>query len=178
MNLSEGLRVGAGLPRAPECVVALEPRCFADSFADKPRVTVHVGVRVVSENDLEQAKAEAVKSAWHFYPEAEPQYERPRVEHFNDALIHWGVARGLCDPQDVSRPFLSLDEDNVPQVFAPSTVVRLWDEVVRVSELGNPLARDLYPAERDDLAALLASPAVVDAQTSRMLLWCLRRLRP
>lgn len=121
-------------PRAPQAVVILPPECFADDWPHKPQTPVAIGIRLIPDHDLQQARAEAAKQAigWYDGGDGKITDEESRLDHYNDALLRWAVARATTDPNDVSVPYFTSAEDTVRMALTTEGVRRLWDELVRV----------------------------------------------
>jgi len=83
----------------------------------------------------------------------DPQH---RVEAFNDTLVALAVARGLCDPEDQTKPhsILPFADDMVRDAFPSSTLRRIWDDLERLGVEQSPLTPE---ATDDDLGSLVAA---------------------
>jgi hypothetical protein len=146
----------------PARVVVLPPSAFADSWSSKPKAEVAIGIRFVSEHDLQIAKAEASRSVERLYVDkdgATIDHEK-LVESWNDALIRWIVAVGTCDANDVSKPYFAFAQDTVAIALTPQGVRRLWDEIEQLAIEFGPASTE---AGDEAVAALAARLAGGDA---------------
>lgn len=135
----------------PASVIALEPGHFADTWPDKPREAVPVGLRLVSEADYQTARAEAAKRAWEHFPD-EDLDEDERVDCFNDALAAWIVARGTTRPDDATKPWLDMAHDNVQLALTTGGLRFLFDQITTLMLERSPLSPE---ATDKDLARLV-----------------------
>lgn len=138
-------------------VVTLKPSEWAHDYEGRPDGSVAFGVRVITDADVQTARAEAAKLAIELHPED----GEGRLEAYNDALLRWAVARGLCDPNDVTspHPYLPLPEDMVRVAFPQTTIRRLFDEIERLQIETS----QIFPEATDDELGELAELLSVDA---------------
>lgn len=148
-------------PRAPGKTILLEPWVFADEWASRPKETICVGLRLVSEADKNKARAEAEKIASEYHPNGGD----PWVEAYEGALIRQVVAHGICDPNDVSKPchLLRYAEEEVRIALSTPGAEHVFEQhrryEVETSAI-EPLADNDDAAE---LAALLTSTDIEKA---------------
>lgn len=149
----ESQRKGA---RKPARIIELQPHEFADDWEGRPTSPVLFGLRVPSEGDVMTGRAEAVKRAVELHPDSPEQ-----VDAFNDALLEALVARGICDPNDVTapHPLLELAEDMVPMALKPLTLRRIFDEIEKLQIEQSPLFPEATDDEVGELVGLLAMQA-------------------
>lgn len=91
----------------PPSHVNVPPTAWASAWADRPLEEVCIGLRLVPDADLEDARIEAYRRAKGLVPDHEKSAEATEVfiATFQDALVRWVIARGTCDPNDVYRPW-------------------------------------------------------------------------
>lgn len=139
----------------------LPPSSWAADWPEKYEVDLALGLRRVSDADLQTAKAEAVKFAVEMYPAqagADPFYD-VRIEAYNDALMRWMIVRGTSDPQDsrLNAAVFSNDEENVRLALTKNAIRYAWDEFERFHLANSPIVPEATDEELAALAALLAT---------------------
>lgn len=150
----------AAAPRPAPRRVPLPRSAIADTWeGERPDSDFEVGIRTISEDEIERARAEAARRALELHPENQDGTEAEilRSAAFRDGLIRNAVARAACDPDDVTRPFHPLPDDWARCALTPPAAQRLWDELERLTIETSPVEP---PATDDDcarLAALLAT---------------------
>lgn len=135
---------------APPRTLTLPASIFASDWGARPKDSIAVGLRSLSEGDLQTSTSEATKFALGVHPEGGEAF----VDAYNDALIRWALARGLCDPNDVHGPCPVLplpDEEAVRCAFTKAGARWIFDELERLQIETSPI----YPeADEDDIRAL------------------------
>lgn len=173
-------------PRAPQQkrpaprAVEVPVHAFADDWAGKPTQPMRVGLRLVSERDMQMARSEAAKHAWRLHREEHD--DENRVDAFNDALVRWVVSCALCKPDDATAPFWDDMQLEVVNGALTSEGVRLlWEEYETLAIDSSPLSRELDDEELPALGMLTAD--VFDAldpeesrRVRRLLAHCLDTL--
>lgn len=93
--------------RKPPGDVVVTPRVFDDTWDGRPKSAVCLGLRFVSDDDLQAGRQQAAKVANRLHPRATSDSPEALLwaDAYHDALLRWIVARGTCDPNDVSRPW-------------------------------------------------------------------------
>jgi hypothetical protein len=127
--------------------MVLPRSAFADVWSGKPAGDVAIGLRVLSEADVQTARAEAAKLAVELHPEDGDD----RIDAFNDALVRWAVARGTTDPNDVRRPYFEAAEDTVRDALTSHGALAVYEALERLTIETSPLEP---PASNDDLHSL------------------------
>lgn len=132
--------------RAPGRTLLLEPWVFADEWDGKPKDAVCVGLRLMSETSKTVARGEAEKLADEFHPRGGPNW----IDAFNDALIRYVVALGICDPNDVSKPstLLPYAEDQVRTALTSKGARLIFD------------ALDQYEIETSEIEAMATDETI------------------
>lgn len=103
------------------------PSGFADDYDMRPDGTVEIGIRRVSSDTTDTARAWAAKKASRRHPSMTSANE-VWCQAFNEALMQWIVARATCKPDDVGAAFWTCAEDVVPVALSTSGLLRLWEE--------------------------------------------------
>lgn len=115
----------------PEHVVLLPPAAFADDWPKKPKDTVAIGLRRLSEADTEYARSEAEREMVGFYDQLIGRPRRPSFEVLdeqrNDAMMCIALARACCDPNDARANYFRAEEE-AKVALTPQGVRRLYDE--------------------------------------------------
>jgi hypothetical protein len=88
--------------KAPLDRIILPTSAFNMAWSGAPSAPVCIGITLLSETDMERAQAAAAAEAWQMFPR--PEDAESRINSLQDILLRWIVARGTCDPNDVSRP--------------------------------------------------------------------------
>lgn len=168
----------AGPRRQPPLrTVPLEPSAWAETYAERPKTRVSIGLRLISEADEQAARGDAGQHAWRYVPgEMNDEVHEERVQAFNDALMRVAVARGTCRSDDVTTPFFVLAEDQIADALRGETITMLWDELIRLRAEHSPLSPEITTDESLRLSSLIAGGALGDATTRRMLKWCLSKI--
>lgn len=169
---------------APPRVVVLPPSAFASDWPGNKGVEMAIGLRLLSQGDVDTARREAEREALGFYEQlAEGARTKPEpdslIDTFNEALLANAVARATCDPNDVSRPYFPLAEDMVRRALTPEGMRRLWDELVLLHK-GSGAA---MPVATDDEVQLLgralssgAAAAALDDEGRKLCAYLLAKI--
>ncbi len=168
-------------------VVALPPDGYAGTWeGDRPQTVQAVGLRTLSEGDLETARAEAARIAWEAHPDRQAGADAAalRVAAYEDAEVRLVVARAACKPDDQSAPFHDLPDDWARLALTPAAVRLLWDELERLTVATSPTVPEATAEECAELAALVVDAGAwqrldeTDAgRVRRLLAACLTALR-
>lgn len=118
--------VAGGERRAPATVM-FPPSGFSDEYQGRPDAPVEVGIRRISSDTTDTARAWAAKKAARRHPTMTSADDVWR-DAFNEALMQWVVARATCKPDDVNASFWACAEDVVPLALEASGLLRLWEE--------------------------------------------------
>lgn len=135
--------------KAPRTFTLL-PEHFADTFGNKPKGAIELGLRVPSENEIFNAQVEANRAAG---TDGDANAELVR----GSKLLSFVVARGICSPHDVTEPhpFFELPEDQVALQLKSSTIKRIYDEIERLVVEQSPVFAEATRDECRDLIDLL-----------------------
>lgn len=133
--------------------VLLPISAFAETWARRPHSPARVGLRSVSELDIERAQSEAANAAWTSHPR--PEDEALRVEVFNDHLVTEVLARACVQHDDVSAPFFApIPSALIREALTAGGIRRLWDEYCRMAIEDSPLSPEASDADVRALAAV------------------------
>lgn len=149
---------------APAKVVPVPRSAFADTYDEKPVDDAQMGLRLLSEADLEDIRVRALEHAQRHGDDYDS-----RVEALNDCLVRLAVARGTTNPADVrERYFGVIADDQVGYALTPEGTLLVYEHLVIFWAEQSPLMRE---ATDEDIAALpaklAAAPANVRARLRR-----------
>lgn len=143
--------------QTPPAVVVVPPEAFASAWSERPDEDVTLGLRLVPDADLEDARIEALRRAERLFPNHSSTDEHTQcfVASFQDTLMRWIIARGTCDPNNVHKPWYAwadATEDIVVEQALTDHGAQLifdaWERMRIEVNIG------LAPASDDDLALL------------------------
>jgi len=137
--------------RKPLRAVKLPPSGFADTWENKPKASVEIGLRLLSEADLAGARAVGVQQANALHPELDERSDI-WVEAFNQTLMHYAIALGTCQPDHVEQPFWEMAEDVVPLALSEGGMLRLWSELELLTLIESSVTPEI---DEDGLARLV-----------------------
>jgi hypothetical protein len=145
---------------APE-IVTLPPSAFSAEWANRPKEPARVGLRLVGEAAVDQARAEATADVDRMYA--------PHLRDTDEAIHHWngvfmrGVLGGaMCQPHDVTRSwFKAMAADMVGVALNERGVQRLWQAYGELREKLSPLLPLASPEDLSDLSKRLAMPDAI-----------------
>ncbi len=171
-----GFQKVAKKARAPGRTLEIEPWAFADDWDGKPKATICVGLKLVSETDKTVARTEAEKLADELHPRRGPLW----VEAYNDALMRQVVAVGICDPNDIEKPCdtLKLAQDMVGHALTSRGTAYIFNAVDRYEIETSPIGVPASKSEVERLCELLGKTDVeaLPVATRRMLSHVLEQL--
>lgn len=146
--------------RAAPAVVTLAPSAYADTWEGlRPSLPFAVGLRTISEDEVEKCRAEAARLAYECHPErqAGDAADEARRETYSDALVRLAVARAACSPDDVSRSYSEIPDDWARHALTADAVRRLWDALERLTVETSPTTPAASDEECAELATLLST---------------------
>lgn len=177
----------AAAKRPAARVVALPPDAYAGTWeGERPQTVQAVGLRTLSESDIETMRAEAARVAWEMHPDRQGGADAAalRVAAYEDAEMRLAVARAACKPDDQTAPFHDLPDDWARHALTPAGVRLLWDELDRLTVETSPTMPEATPEECAELAALVVDlnawerlDGVDASRVRRLLSACLTALR-
>lgn len=149
----------------------IKPEHFADSWAKPPTGPFDVGLRVPSEQayrnaegEAQKAQAEAVSTALKdpavaaaFKAGDRAQVAELAVKAYNETLVTFCVARGICHVLDVSapHPYFELADDEIPLALKSNAIRRIFDEIELLAVEQSPVFGEIDEFELVELAELL-----------------------
>lgn len=164
----------------PPKTLVLQPSAFADSYAQKPSVDVAVGLRFISQGEIDTARQEAERIARRFYEDfASRDLEvsrEPLEDAYNDAFLALVIAAATCDPNDLTRPYFEFAEDTVRRALTPEALRRLWDDVV-ILHKGSVEARHEATDEEIQVLAQSLPRAELDSESRRLCAYLMEKLK-
>lgn len=145
----------------PPGSIVIPPNAFADEWEGKPADPVCAGLRLISHQDLQAARAIARERANRGIPD--PDVEDVNEVYawsdaYNDALLAHIVAMGTCDPNDskLAWPLISAAPEDIVRMFMTSDGIKLvfdaWEQMRLASD---PTQREADDEEVVELAVLL-----------------------
>lgn len=143
--------------RKPPRTIAVEPSAFVDAWPDKPKTAIAVGLRLLSDQDIQTARAMAARYAQTLFLGEDVDCTDPmsRVEAFNDGLMRWAIACGVTDPNNASIPFFAGGDDVVRLALTTQGIRFLWDHLERVALELSPLVQEATDLQLGELVVLL-----------------------
>jgi hypothetical protein len=145
------------LERVPPRVIEIPVDAWADDWPDKPSEPMKAGLRLLSESDLQVARASATEKAI-----AAQRDALGRIEAFNDHLMAWAVACALTDPNDTLRPYFDSAHENVMLALTSRGIRRIWEELEVLHIERSPLLDEAEDADVAALGELLTAGRVAD----------------
>lgn len=168
--------------RPPPKTVSLEPDAFASAFAERPKTTVAIGLRKLSDHAETWSRAAAEKTANSKGHGDQDNWN----DCFNDALMAQFVARSVCDPNDARAPcsHLPMAEDHISFELTPAGIKYLWDEIEKLRVETSPLHPEATDGDVRELMDRLAADDAMaeldpirEGRLRRFLMYCLDELR-
>lgn len=168
--------------RKPPRTVVIPLSAFVDAWPNKPKSEVAVGLRILSEQDLQTARAMAARYAEDLLMSEDGGCtdELSRVEAFNDALMRWAIACAVTDPNNAAVPFFVGGDDVVRVALSSQGVRYLWDHLERVHLELSPVVAEASDEDLERLAGTLhrvgALPKVTQRRLRKLLGFCLSEM--
>lgn len=171
--------------RKPPSNVVVPLRAFDETWESRPKGDVCIGLRLVAEDDIQTARSQAGKIAKKLHPRAAVGSLDQELwfDAYRDALVRWIVARGTCDPNDVTRAWegWSTAPEDIVAIALTTDGVRLifnaWERMRIASDPTTPEATDeeivKLAMAQDRLSTL---PRAEAACLRRLLRHCLDQL--
>ena len=150
-----------GEAHRPLVVETIPPSGFADTWKNRPHAPVQIGLRLVGEDIIAHAQANAMEFAREYHPTIENDVDRDvRIEAYNAALMREILVHACCSPTDVDEPFFKeTPQDTFRAALRDVTVRRLWEAYERLSRSTSPLTAE---ASDDDVTSLATTLLVTD----------------
>lgn len=170
--------------RRPREVLTVPAFIWAETWHERPREPVAVGLRNVSEGEVLTAQSEALRHANEIVPSTTTH---PKIvlwtDAYNDFLMRQLIARSVCDPNDVTAPSEALgaapEEFVLVRLNTPG-VSFLFREIERFRIATDTSRREATNEEIetivDRFATLEALPKNHQARVRRVLAWAIDQL--
>ncbi len=173
----------------------LQPEFFTETWGRRPTGAFDVGLRVPGEQDYRNALAEAETAQSDAIEKAlkEPvdrtdagaverlvkRAEEIGLEAYNYRLITFCVARGVCNPLNVTlpHPYFELADDEIPLALKSNAIKRIFDEIERLAVDQSPVFVEASDEDLLELAELLTSGDAFEGVNSIARARCLRYLK-
>lgn len=161
---------GAQKP-AHTCIVPLS--AFSDTWKGRPTTPVCAGFRPLSLDDVSSVRATASAESFRLHPR--PEDDENRADAFADALMRLCIARSVCDPNDVSKPWAVLGraaDDNVGICLSTEGARMLYRQIDYATVLASPM----YEGTDEELLELfdllpIALPRMPDDRAKAVRKW-------
>lgn len=145
--------------RPPPKVVTLQPSAFAESWAKRPLVETKIGLRLVSDEVLDNARHAAAQAAWDVHNDAAPA---GRVEAYNENLIRAILAQACVDHRDSRALFFGAAADTVIAMQLTSDgVLALWEAYELLKVELSPLSPEATDGQLQALSVALADGSLL-----------------
>jgi len=162
-------------PRLPPKVITLVPDDWADQRTDKPREPVKIGIKLISEQDTDVARAEAAKIAAELVTVGD---EDDRTVAYNCALMRYAAQAGTCSPADVDDPFFMVGELEIRERLTPEGTRKIFHAIEALHLASNPAIDEIDADGLGHLFALQHAGAIENldrteaTQVRRLLEYC------
>lgn len=115
--------------RKPLRVVIVPTSAWCAEYRKRPTAPVAVGIRLLSDDDIQMIRREAAGATVRMYTgdDGQPVDEAAMTEAYNDALIRWVVGRSVCDPNNTDTSFFESEEETAGQALTSDGLRFLFD---------------------------------------------------
>jgi hypothetical protein len=152
--------VVAKIARKPDCIVVLRPSDFAFNWHKKPETEIALGLRTISEKDVQAAKGEASKEMIKMYGDGDTLRDPEKAwECWNDSFLAFAISRAACDPNNADAHYFQWGQDEARKALSSHALRRLWDEYELMAR-GTGERRQITDDELGVLASSLRAGAV------------------
>jgi hypothetical protein len=145
--------------RKPASTMIIPVSAFSDDWEHRPTAAIAVGLRLLSEQQAQQATREAARTTVEFLHLDDPAAKRPSAEVENEVytsrIMGFAIAHAVCDPNDVLEMHKDLPamEDHVFRYFSPAGIKFVFEALQAASAKVSPVSP---VADDEDLALLIA----------------------
>jgi hypothetical protein len=115
----------------PARVVVVPLSAWAYNYKLKPKDEVAIGLRLISEREVQVGKAEASKYMLKMYGTdgALPLTDIEKAyECWDDAFLAYVVGRSACDPNDCDKQYFPFAQDDAKNALTSEGLRLIWDE--------------------------------------------------
>jgi hypothetical protein len=164
--------------KKPDRIVVIPPSLFAASYRSRPTAEVAIGLRVISERDVQVGRAAASKHMVLFYGTPEGKIRDPEQAYgcWNDTWLAYAIGRAACDPNDSDKPYFMFGEEEAARALSSEGLRRLWDEYCLIAkgtgERAQILDEELLPLAKS-LVNVGALEPVQQTEVRKHLAWIL-----
>lgn len=172
----------------PPGSVVVPPLAWAPTWEPRPTTDVCIGLRFVSDRDLEDARIESMRACERLYPDFRTNEVTMElfVASFQDRLIRYIVGYGTCDPNDVTKAwelFAAAPEDIVKDALTDTghqLIFDAWERMRITTSISITAATDadigLLPELAKRLPTLAARSRPAEQRLRRLLRFVLEEL--
>jgi hypothetical protein len=175
------------VPTKPPTFLPIPPNAFDQQWSDRPTETVAAGLRLVSDQDIQVARAQARRRANEAFPKLNANNPSEIIawnDAFNDALMAHIIGYALCDPNDVNEGWdvIKAAPEDIPRLYMTSDGKKLvFDAYERMRIELDPTQREASDDEAELALALLLEhgdklPRVQRMRVRRLLAFVLDEL--
>jgi hypothetical protein len=177
--------VGSAAKRPAARTFKLLPEFFTETWGNRPTAPFEIGLRVPGEQDYRNAlkEAESAQLAAVERAERDPHTiaaaDEIGTRAYNEKLITFCVARGICNQHNVTlpHPYFELPDDELPIALKSNAIKRIFDEIERLAVDQSPVFAEATADDITELVELLRADDPFDGVTHIERARCLRYLR-
>jgi hypothetical protein len=142
----------------PDRICVVPPEVWAYNWKPRPTAEVAIGLRVISEREVQVGKSAASQYMLKMYgtdghlPISDIE---KASEAWNDAFLAYVVGRSACDPNDADKQYFTEAQDGASKAFTSQGLKRIWDEYT----LAARGTGERYQIKEDELVTLARSLA-------------------
>lgn len=142
----------------------LKPEHFTESWSNRPKSVIEIGLRVPGEKEYRTASMEAEKAQGEATnkalkdPDLASRAGELGIKVYNEKLVSFVVARGVCNQLNVTlpHPYFELPDDEIPLALTSRAIKQIFDEIERLAIDQSPVMAEATEIEVLELAELLA----------------------
>jgi hypothetical protein len=156
----------------PPSFVVVPVDAWRSDWEDRPKEELAAGLRLISHQDLQAARAQGSERAKQAFPDIDienPLDLQAWADAYNDAILGHIVAMALCDPNDVSEPWEPIKaapEDMVREFMTSDGLRLIYDAWERTRISVDPTQREATDEEIDTLPALMREKGTTLTRTT------------
>jgi hypothetical protein len=167
--------------KKPDRIVVIPPSLFAATYRNRPTAEVAIGLRVISERDVQIGRAAASKHMVTLYGTDTGKIRDPEQAYgcWNDTWLAYAIGKAACDPNDADKPYFTFAEEEVARALSSEGLRRLWDEYCLINrgtgERAQIADEELLPLAKSLVNVGFLEP-VQQAEIRKHLAWVLEIL--